>query len=94
MYGSRHVELAKLTTVEIRKMSAADMKETEENVREQLAIAKLRAPLNKEGINIGQQRKLRRVLARVLTIRTEQQERKTSGTVETLTTTQEVQRDE
>ena len=88
------MELAKLTTVEIRKMSAADMKETEESVREQLTIAKLRAPLNKEGINIGQQRKLRRVLARVLTIRTEQQGRKTSGTVETLTTTQEVPRDE
>ena len=88
------MELAKLTTIEIRKMSAADMKEAEESVREQLTIAKLRAPLNKEGINIGQQCKLRRVLARVLTIRTEQQGRKTAGAVETLTTTQEVPRDE
>ena len=87
------MELAELTTVEIRKMSAADMKETEESAREQLALAKLRAPLDKEGINIGQHRKLRRLLARVLTIRTEQQGRKKSGTVETLTTTQEVQRD-
>ena len=50
MHGSKHVELAELTTVEIRKMSAADMKETEESAREQLALAKLRAPLDKEGI--------------------------------------------
>lgn len=67
------MELAKLTTVEIRKMSAADNKEAEDRVREELAKARLRAPLNKEGINLSQQRKLRRVLARLLTIRTQQQ---------------------
>lgn len=66
------MELAKLTMVELSKMSAADMRETEENLREQLALARLRAPLSKEGLNIGQQRKLRRVLARLLTLRTAQ----------------------
>ena len=67
------MELAKLTTVEMRKMSAADSKEAEDSVREELAKARLRAPLNKEGINLSEQRKLRRVLARLLTIRTQQQ---------------------
>ena len=87
------MELDKLTTVELRKMSTADMKEAEESVREQLTMARLRAPLNKEGLNVGQQRKLRRVLARLLTIRTEQRGQQKSQTVETLTTeaAQEVQ---
>lgn len=67
------MELAKLTTIEIRKMSAADNQEAEDSVREELAKARLRAPLNKDGINLSQQRKLRRVLARLLTIRTQQQ---------------------
>ena len=92
------MELAKLTTVEIRKMSAADMQETEEDVREQLAMARLRAPLSKEGIDIGQQRKLRRALARLLTVRTEQRGKQKSRAVETLTTeaapAQEMQGDE
>ena len=66
------MELAKLTTIEIRKMSATDNKEAEDSVREELAKARLRAPLNKDGINLSQQRKLRRVLARLLTIRTQQ----------------------
>lgn len=79
------MELAKLTAVELRKMSAADMKETEESVREQLTMARLRAPLSKEGINIGEQRKLKRVLARLLTIRNEQRGKPTPR-VETLTT--------
>lgn len=73
------MELAKLTTIELSKMSAADMRETEESVREQLALARLRAPLSKEGLDIGQQRKLRRVLARLLTIRTAQRKRAASG---------------
>lgn len=73
------MELAKLTTIELSKMSAADMRETEENVREQLALARLRAPLSKEGLDIGQQRKLRRVLARLLTIRTAQRKTAASG---------------
>ena len=80
------MELAKLTMVEIRKMSLADMKETEESVREQLTMARLSAPLNKEGINIGEQRKLKRVLARLLTVRNEAHGRQKSRAVETVTT--------
>ena len=80
------MELVKLTTTEIRKMSVADMKEAEEGAREQLAMFRLRAPLNKEGINVSQQRKLRRVLARLLTIRTEQK-RQTTTTKQTATQT-------
>ena len=86
------MELAKLTMVELGKMSAADMRETEENLREQLALARLRAPLSKEGLDIGQQRKLRRVLARLLTLRTAQ--RKAAASVATPTTTKpQVQHD-
>ena len=88
------MEQAKLTTVELRQMSVADLKETEENVREQLAMARLRAPLSKEVINVGQQRKLRRVLARLLTVRTEQQGGKDVEVVETTTPPQEASRDE
>lgn len=67
------MELTELTAVEMRKMSAAEMKEAEDSVREDIAALRLRAPLSKEGINVSRQRKLRRVLARLLTIRTERQ---------------------
>ncbi len=75
-------------------MSAADMKETEENVRERLATNRLHAPLNKEGINLSQQRGLRRVLARILTVRTERQDRVTTPAVKKLPTAEAIQAQE